>query len=205
MLIAQEMSPETHLIVAYIVTLVCAVGTVGVVLALVSRKAVLPLVGPVTPLLGRKLMHIATGPVLCILWLAFPIELPIASRCLASTIPLSVTLYFLAVASDIIDHRIVVTTSTPAGWTLTCALYRCNSRLPYSYSPGMHFITCACLCRSCIHLVSRTGSASEIFRGPMWYGFIHTVACLLFWTDHPCGVISIIALCVGDGYDNPLS
>lgn len=51
--------------------------------------------------------------------------------------------------------------------------------------------------------MSRTGAASEIFRGPLWYGVVHSLGCLLFWTDHPAGAIAIIILCVGDGYVQP--
>lgn len=110
------MLPYIHLIVAHLITLICAIATVGLVVFLVRRGGVLPIFGPVTPILGRKLMHIATGPVFCLLWLIYPSSLPTLSRCLACTVPLIITAYFIAAASGRVKDTVVITTSK-LNWT----------------------------------------------------------------------------------------
>lgn len=50
-----------------------------------------------------------------------------------------------------------------------------------------------------ITTMSRSGSPDEIFRGPLTYGIVHVIGCLLFWTQSPTGVMAIVVLCVGDG------
>lgn len=53
--------------------------------------------------------------------------------------------------------------------------------------------------RGLIQTISRTGSPSELEHGPFYYGLIHTLASIAYWTDTPTGVVSIIILCIGDG------
>lgn len=50
-----------------------------------------------------------------------------------------------------------------------------------------------------VKTMSRSGSASELLRGPALYGVAHVALTVLFWNTHPAGVISLCALCGGDG------
>jgi dolichol kinase len=53
--------------------------------------------------------------------------------------------------------------------------------------------------RGLIETVSRTGLARELSAGPFYYGLIHALAAVLFWTESPTGIVSLIILCIGDG------
>eukprot|EP01026_Neomeris_dumetosa_P037353 TRINITY_DN3023_c0_g1_i12.p3 TRINITY_DN3023_c0_g1~~TRINITY_DN3023_c0_g1_i12.p3 ORF type:complete len:235 (+),score=24.41 TRINITY_DN3023_c0_g1_i12:74-778(+) len=50
-----------------------------------------------------------------------------------------------------------------------------------------------------INGVSRQGSRQELLGGPLIYGLVSGVLCILFWRDRPEGIIAIAIVCGGDG------
>lgn len=50
-----------------------------------------------------------------------------------------------------------------------------------------------------VKAMSRTGDPKEILRGPLFYGIMFVVLTVLFWKDHPAGVVALMILCGGDG------
>jgi dolichol kinase len=48
-------------------------------------------------------------------------------------------------------------------------------------------------------IVSRSGSRTELLKGPFYYGVVHVLSALIFWTETPTGLIAMITLCFGDG------
>lgn len=49
------------------------------------------------------------------------------------------------------------------------------------------------------YIVSRGGSRTELLKGPFYYGVVHTLSAIIFWTETPTGLIAMIILCFGDG------
>jgi phytol kinase len=47
--------------------------------------------------------------------------------------------------------------------------------------------------------MSRSGDAKEILKGPLIYGIMFVLLTVLFWKDHPAGILGLMALCGGDG------
>ena len=47
--------------------------------------------------------------------------------------------------------------------------------------------------------MTRGGNKTELLRGPAMYGAVHVAATVWFWRSSPTGIMSLIALCVGDG------
>ena len=50
-----------------------------------------------------------------------------------------------------------------------------------------------------VKAMSRSGDPKEILRGPLFYGIMFVALTVLFWKDHPAGVIALMMLCGGDG------
>lgn len=50
-----------------------------------------------------------------------------------------------------------------------------------------------------VKAMSRSGDPKEILRGPLFYGVMFVLLTILFWKDHPAGVIALMMLCGGDG------
>lgn len=50
-----------------------------------------------------------------------------------------------------------------------------------------------------VKAMSRSGDPKEILRGPLFYGIVFVGLTLLFWKEHPAGVIALMILCGGDG------
>ena len=50
-----------------------------------------------------------------------------------------------------------------------------------------------------VKAMSRSGDPGEILRGPVYYGVVFVILTVLFWLDHPAGVIALSLLCAGDG------
>lgn len=50
-----------------------------------------------------------------------------------------------------------------------------------------------------VKAMSRSGDPREILRGPVYYGVVFVALTLVFWLDHPAGVIALSLLCAGDG------
>ncbi len=50
-----------------------------------------------------------------------------------------------------------------------------------------------------VEAMSRSGDPREILKGPLIYGIMFVVLTILFWVDHPAGIIALMALCGGDG------
>ena len=48
--------------------------------------------------------------------------------------------------------------------------------------------------------MSRSGAASELLKGPVIYGLIFVFSTIYWWRYSPVGVVSLIILCVGDGF-----
>jgi len=46
---------------------------------------------------------------------------------------------------------------------------------------------------------TRTGRSKDLLKGPMLYGLVHTAVTAIYWRDSPVGVMSLCALCGGDG------
>ncbi len=47
--------------------------------------------------------------------------------------------------------------------------------------------------------MTRHGQASEILRGPLFYGIVFVLLTLVYWHDSPIGLIALMLLCGGDG------
>lgn len=50
-----------------------------------------------------------------------------------------------------------------------------------------------------VKALSRSGDPQEILRGPLFYGIVFVLLTILFWKDHPAGVVALMILCGGDG------
>jgi phytol kinase len=50
-----------------------------------------------------------------------------------------------------------------------------------------------------VQSMSRTGDRREILRGPLFYGIVFVLITLVFWLDHPAGIVALMLLCGGDG------
>jgi phytol kinase len=50
-----------------------------------------------------------------------------------------------------------------------------------------------------VKAMSRSGDPKEILRGPLYYGIMFVLLTILFWKDHPAGVVALMMLCGGDG------
>jgi phytol kinase len=50
-----------------------------------------------------------------------------------------------------------------------------------------------------VKAMSRSGDPKEILRGPLYYGIMFVALTILFWKDHPAGVVALMVLCGGDG------
>ena len=48
--------------------------------------------------------------------------------------------------------------------------------------------------------MSRTGDRKELLRGPLCYGLIFALSTAVWWRESPLSVISLMLLCVGDGF-----
>jgi phytol kinase len=53
---------------------------------------------------------------------------------------------------------------------------------------------------SFVNSMSRSGRASELLLGPFTYGAIFVASTLIYWRHSPGGILSMLLLCVGDGY-----
>jgi len=52
--------------------------------------------------------------------------------------------------------------------------------------------------------MTRHGQASEILRGPLFYGIVFVLLTLVYWHDSPIGLIALMLLCGGDGLADAL-
>ena len=50
-----------------------------------------------------------------------------------------------------------------------------------------------------VDAMSRSGDRREILKGPLFYGIVFVALTLIYWTDHPVGMIALMMLCGGDG------
>jgi phytol kinase len=50
-----------------------------------------------------------------------------------------------------------------------------------------------------VQAMSRSGDRREILRGPLLYGIVFVVITLLYWHEHPAGIIALMLLSGGDG------
>ena len=50
-----------------------------------------------------------------------------------------------------------------------------------------------------VQAMTRTGSAKEILRGPLYYGIAFVVLTVLYWKDSPIGITALMMMCGGDG------
>jgi phytol kinase len=50
-----------------------------------------------------------------------------------------------------------------------------------------------------VQSMSRSGDRREILRGPLYYGIVFVVITVLYWYDHPAGMVALMLLCGGDG------
>jgi len=50
-----------------------------------------------------------------------------------------------------------------------------------------------------IKSTSRTGTRSDLLKGPVVYGVVHGLAAILFWKSSPVGIVVLAFLCAGDG------
>ena len=50
-----------------------------------------------------------------------------------------------------------------------------------------------------VKALSRSGDPREILRGPLFYGIMFVLLTIMFWKDHPAGVVALMILCGGDG------
>ena len=50
-----------------------------------------------------------------------------------------------------------------------------------------------------VDAMSRHGDPREILRGPLLYGVVFVVLTILYWKDHPAGIMALMLLCGGDG------
>ena len=50
-----------------------------------------------------------------------------------------------------------------------------------------------------VEAMSRTGDPKEILKGPLIYGIMFVLITIIFWKDHPAGLIGLMVLCGGDG------
>ncbi|KAF5838150.1 hypothetical protein DUNSADRAFT_3345 [Dunaliella salina] len=46
---------------------------------------------------------------------------------------------------------------------------------------------------------TRTGRPKDLLKGPVLYGLVHTAVTAIYWRDSPVGIMSLCALCGGDG------
>jgi len=47
--------------------------------------------------------------------------------------------------------------------------------------------------------MQRTGTRSDLLKGPVVYGVVHGLAAILFWKSSPVGIVVLAFLCAGDG------
>ncbi len=47
--------------------------------------------------------------------------------------------------------------------------------------------------------MSRHGDPREILRGPLFYGIVFVILTIVYWKDHPAGIVALMLLCGGDG------
>jgi phytol kinase len=50
-----------------------------------------------------------------------------------------------------------------------------------------------------VQSMSRSGDRREILRGPLYYGIVFVLITLLYWLDHPAGMVALMLMCGGDG------
>jgi phytol kinase len=50
-----------------------------------------------------------------------------------------------------------------------------------------------------VQSMSRSGDRREILRGPLYYGIVFVLITLVYWYDHPAGIVALMLLCGGDG------
>ena len=50
-----------------------------------------------------------------------------------------------------------------------------------------------------VQAMSRTGDPREILRGPLFYGIIFVIITIFYWLNSPIGIVSLMAMCGGDG------
>lgn len=53
--------------------------------------------------------------------------------------------------------------------------------------------------QAAVEAMSRSGDPREILKGPLIYGIMFVLLTILFWYDHPAGIIGLMVLCGGDG------
>jgi phytol kinase len=46
-----------------------------------------------------------------------------------------------------------------------------------------------------VQSMSRTGDRREILRGPLYYGIVFILITLIYWKDHPAGIVALMLLC----------
>ncbi len=50
-----------------------------------------------------------------------------------------------------------------------------------------------------VKAMSRSGDRRELLRGPLYYGLMFVLLTLLFWKEHPAGLVGLLMMCGGDG------
>ncbi len=50
-----------------------------------------------------------------------------------------------------------------------------------------------------VKAMSRSGDRRELLRGPLYYGAMFVLLTLIFWKDHPAGLVGLLMMCGGDG------
>jgi phytol kinase len=53
--------------------------------------------------------------------------------------------------------------------------------------------------QAAVEAMSRSGDPKEILKGPLIYGIMFVLLTILFWKDHPAGIIGLMVLFGGDG------
>ena len=53
--------------------------------------------------------------------------------------------------------------------------------------------------QAAVEAMSRSGDPKEILKGPLIYGIMFVLLTILFWKNHPAGIIGLMVLCGGDG------
>jgi phytol kinase len=48
--------------------------------------------------------------------------------------------------------------------------------------------------------MSRTGNPRELLRGILLYGIVILYCTIVYWTDSPVGITTMLILCIGDGF-----
>ena len=103
--------------------------------------------------------------------------------------------------------RKVVHIGTGLGYMLTWPLYTrvgvsrwLAASVPMAFSIRLGLVGVGVLDdKSVIAGMTRTGDRRELLTGPMIYGFVHSIATVIYWMDSPHGVLALVCLCAGDG------